>query len=304
MKRLLPYGVAVVVFALLTGHLMVHGAVVGEIHWTARPHLLIAHLGLLVLAFTGFAAGWHLALRACGGNLGWRQAAAIYLTANLGKYIPGKLFMLAGRVEMARAFGVRRPVSLTALTIEHIAQLLGALPFLVGGILHGIRVTNTAAAAALGAAIVGAAALVVRPGLFIGLVNRCLRRWGRGPVAGSPGATDMLMLLGLFGVSWLCYGLSGVCLVRAMVPSAGVPAAAIATAFVSAWLIGFVTLITPGGLGVREAVLLAALAGRMPSAQAAALALVARLTWTAVEMVGVGIGALLTGMGAEGDAGR
>jgi hypothetical protein len=64
----------------------------------------------------------------------------------------------------------------------------------------------------------------------------------------------------------------------------------IVIAFVASWLIGFLSMLTPGGLGVREVVLMLLLTPQLTPAQASTVALISRLTWTVVEMGGVLIG--------------
>ena len=71
---------------------------------------------------------------------------------------------------------------------------------------------------------------------------------------------------------------------------ASVPGLVTLAAFVAAWTLGFVSFITPGGLGVREAALVGLLSPFLSVSEATAVALVSRITWTAVEMTGAAVG--------------
>jgi uncharacterized membrane protein YbhN (UPF0104 family) len=60
-------------------------------------------------------------------------------------------------------------------------------------------------------------------------------------------------------------------------------------AFAVAWLVGLLAVFAPGGLGVREAVLVALLASRIGAANALVVAAVSRLTLIFVDVVLAGV---------------
>jgi hypothetical protein len=70
-------------------------------------------------------------------------------------------------------------------------------------------------------------------------------------------------------------------------------------AFVVAWLIGFVSLLTPGGIGVREAVAVALLAPIIGESAAVLATIAARVSWT----IGDGV-SVMVGLAAAGKIGR
>jgi uncharacterized membrane protein YbhN (UPF0104 family) len=64
-------------------------------------------------------------------------------------------------------------------------------------------------------------------------------------------------------------------------------------AFAAAWAVGVIAIYAPGGLGVREAVLVAILRGKVGSADALVLAAASRVVLALVDVVLAGSGALL-----------
>ena len=58
-----------------------------------------------------------------------------------------------------------------------------------------------------------------------------------------------------------------------------------AGAYALAWTLGLATLVSPGGLGVREGVLAALLSGLLPGGMAVVAALASRLWLTGVELL-------------------
>jgi uncharacterized membrane protein YbhN (UPF0104 family) len=75
------------------------------------------------------------------------------------------------------------------------------------------------------------------------------------------------------------------------VPSHDLPA--YVGAFAIAWIVGFVAIYAPGGIGVREAVLVALLRGRLGSADALVLAVTSRLVLAVVDVVAAAAGAVI-----------
>jgi uncharacterized membrane protein YbhN (UPF0104 family) len=264
-----------------------------SVDWWAHPGLLVLHLALTVCTFAAMALGWIRIMRVCGGGLATSEYAWIWLTSNLGKYVPGKVFMVAARIELARKLGVRRAVSLSALVLEHVLHLAATGLFLLWALLRGFRLDTGTALPVLAAAVVPVVVLVVRPSLLVGSVNLVLRAVHRPELVAVPRARDTVAVLALFVLGWFAYGASGVALLRAVGLGDEISVVDGIAAFVAAWIIGFASLITPGGIGVREAALVVLLGPVVPTPQAIAVAVVARLSWTLVEMGGVVLGILI-----------
>ncbi|MEW6152433.1 MAG: lysylphosphatidylglycerol synthase domain-containing protein [Actinomycetota bacterium] len=101
--------------------------------------------------------------------------------------------------------------------------------------------------------------------------------------------------------AWALVGLATAALARAVAPSADLWSVGLAAA--PAWLAGFVAVGAPGGIGVREAVFVAA-ATSLPDGQAVAVALVARLAFVAADAAGAALASgarRLSGRGARPD---
>lgn len=297
-RRLLVNALAVVlivgIFGFLGWRLWVDRAVLHDIDWWAHPGLWASHVLLLVALFATLTLGWVRILRLLGGGTGRSSSASMWLVANIGKYIPGKLFLIAGRVELARRLGVRPAVSLSASMLEHVMMLIAAGPFLVWVLLRGFQVGSDTLWVVAAVAVIPAVALVARPFLLVVSVNSLLRVMKQPPLAADIRPGDSARLLVLYFSGWLAYGASGLFLLGALGLGSAVPPVDGAAAFVAAWMLGFLSLVTPGGIGVREGVLVLLLGSAVPAPEAIMVALVARLSWTLVEMAGVVLGVVLT----------
>jgi glycosyltransferase 2 family protein len=206
--------------------------------------------------------------------------AGIFFQAQLGKYIPGTVWQYAGRVALARAQRIPvRPVAISffvELTSSAFAAgvlcllLLGHWGAVAAGILVGSVIFATKRA---------------RDGALVRLGERVGgRETGR---IVSAAATS----LPLYVCVWLAVGTGFWLTARALI---GTPASDVIFylgAFTAAWLVGLIAIYAPGGLGVREAMLVVILRGKMGSADALVVAAASRAMLTVVDA-----GAALSGV--------
>jgi len=266
----------------------------------ARVGWLAAGAACAVLSMVGMAERWGAAIVAVGGSEGRRhRVVSAFFVGEIGKYLPGGLWSVLGRGEMARREGHARPLAYSSVALSlaacYLAASITALLLIVASLLFG-----HVDARWWPVAVVAAAGLVlVHPAVsdrLIGLLRRITHR----PLSVAvPDWSASLRLSASYIPVWVGIAAAGTCVTLAIDPHAPVLRAALAT--VAAWVIGFATP-SPGGIGVREAVFIAT-AG-IPGGTAAAVAIVCRLLYVAIDSAGAGAGAMvLRGPGAASAAG-
>ena len=236
-------------------------------------------------AFSGWI--WGRMVEDLGGPaLPARDAIRTYMVANLGRYVPGKLWQIAGLALLARARGVPPAIATAAAVIGQAVALAGAtlvgLWALVGA---GPSLARWAPAAV--AATIGVMTVVSVPKLFRPLLDLWLR-WAPGEAAGEVpiGTLNGLRWLALYTLNWGGYALAFWMLVRGLsLPGSLLE---IGPAFAAAYVFGYVVLVAPAGLGVREASMVALLAPVMGPPGAALAAVAARVWTTVVEVAPAG----------------
>ena len=252
-------------------------------------HVELAHVGwgwflagLVVTTCGVFASGyiWLAILRQLGVRTR-RRWAGIYFQAQLGKYIPGTVWQYAGRVALARTRGITLRAVAVSVPAELGACALAAL--LISLVLLG-------PVAAFGAALV---LCLISLDLYRrdGILPRMLGDAGERDV--PAGVRAALTVLPLYVGAWLAIGGGFWLTARALID---VPVSDIAmyiAAFCAAWLVGLVAVYAPGGIGVREALLVAILRGRIGSADAIVIAAASRAVLTLADLGVAGAGVLL-----------
>jgi glycosyltransferase 2 family protein len=226
---------------------------------------VLAAAAVYTLCGVPLAAAWIAALRAAGEHTVPARAAALgYLQTQVAKYLPGGFLHYLSRHAHGRSHGAAHVPLAAASVIETLSLLLAASAVMLAGMpqlpaqyawLDQLRWLPLAASA-------GAFAL------WLLLGRRTPLPAGR--FAGAL-ALCVLLHLGFFILSAAACGL-----LLAELPAA-LPWHQLTAAVAVAWLAGYVVIGAPGGLGVREAVLVAALSGPLGAETALALAVGYRL---------------------------
>lgn len=264
---------------------------------TALPAdwLLAAGLVLIIHYFYIFAL-WALLLRRLGSRFQIRPLFRAYVLALLAKYLPGKVVAHGVRARLALQMGLPGPAVSSSLIWEALFVLGSASVFgLLGYFGPTLAPLHQAARWLILVFGLGGTGLLAIGAS--GVVGRRWTRWiGLPQLIGQP--LWLVALFLLYGASWLTYGLSHWLLANAITPlppSAFLP---LAVALAVSWGVGFVSIIAPAGLGIREGVLYLFIAGSLPEGQAILFVTLSRLLGFGVELLlTVSWGALsLTGL--------
>ncbi len=268
----------------------------GAYPWQFRPGWLVVSGGLYLVGLLPAGLFWHRVLRVLGQQARLGETLRAYYVGHLGKYVPGKAMVVILRAGMIRGRRVDTGVAAVSVFFETLTMMaVGA--FLAAAVLAlGFRDRSFVFYGAVGLML--ASALPTLPPIFQRLVR--LARVGKS----DPAIAEKIGKLGYGSLAagwltmtlvWSLLGLSYWASLRAMGipdlnPLADLPRY---TAGVSlAMVAGFLLLVLPGGLGVREAalvkIMIPYLTPRVPDAAelaAWASAAVLRLVWVLSEVL-------------------
>lgn len=267
-----------------------------RLHWGWL--LLSALLYTIGLVFWG--GFWWRLVRLYGDSLSGIGAARAYAASHLGKYVPGKAVAVIVRVALARSDGARAGISVLTAVYETLTTMAaGAL--IAAGLVPFLR-TNDANLGWKALGLLAIAGVPILPGIFNWLAKRAAQPFMPADAAPLPPIRIRTLLTGIVqtGFGWLFLGASLFALMQAL-PATDFPLTArsllVCIAYMAmSYVAGFLAIFTPGGLGVREAVLQQLLMAELASHaedEAAALAVLAvlllRLVWLVCEIVLVAI---------------
>jgi glycosyltransferase 2 family protein len=303
-KRVLQIGLPVIILALFVYQVKKNWADLTAYTFQLNPWLLaLAFLGFMLQELS-YGLIWRAVLARLGSHLGLRTCLRIYLASEFVRYIPGNVWHVLTRILWVGKYGVSRPVAFASMAIELITKLAaGILVFSisllfwqdfakVGSLLRGSLLDI------LGIASIIALFIGLHPRILNGVLNWTLHRMKREPIQLTLRYSDILFITLAWCVSWLVAGTAFYILLLALWPAAPLVAWPICIGiYAIAWDIGFVSFITPSGLGIREAAIVAlfALALPLPTGLASIMALLSRLVSTLAEVVCVSIAYLSGG---------
>ena len=240
-------------------------------------------VGAVFFAFMSMSyLGWmwgRLLLRR-GYKVPRAQLVSWYYTGQLGKYVPGGVWAVVGRAEMAVRGGVPRAdaysvTGLSMFTTYSAAALCAAL----GSLLSWER--PIIGAALLLALVFGLSVYAIAP------LRQRLMGLLRKVTSGTNELTapkDMLALTIVQVPAWIMISLSTTITAHAFGAEVGI----LHMFFVSSlsWLIGFLVIGAPGGLGVRESIFTGLLSASVGTSTALSLAVASRMIFVSVDFLG------------------
>ncbi len=286
------------IFVFLGRKLFADWESVRSLSWSLEPARLILSFALLGVYYALLVWIWCLLMRQLGQALSFRTALPIWLGPQIGKYLPGKVWSVIGRLVLAERAGLDSVRVSVSLVIETGLNLVAGLLVAAGAIAFAGDVAIPGKPLIILSIPVGL--IVLHPRLFLPLVHWVMRRLRRPDIEFQWSAWEQYLLVLLYVIAWVIYGVAFYTLIDSLhIPlggSAGTASSFVATllfilgANALAWTIGFLSFLTPGGLGVREASLAFFLKQVMPAAVATLVALLARVWVTVAEVVIVAAG--------------
>ncbi len=247
--------------------------------------LILASLVLVLLTYGLLVESWRRMLAGWGPTLQYFEAARIWVISSMGKYLPGKVWAIAGMAVLAERRGVP-PGTATASAILLQVVSIGTGALLVGGsgvgVLESHRPGSRLALILLLAASLAALIVVMSPPLARVLLLR-LRHPPDQRVSPKPGAVAFGIAANL--AAWIGYGVALWLLARGVLPGADLPLPDAIGSFAGSYIAGLLFLLAPGGLGVRESVFVWMVQGRIGTANALVLAGISRIGMTVADLL-------------------
>lgn len=264
------------------------------VQWDLHPLWLAVALLVALATYLVLIDSWRRVVAGYDHAMSLAAAARVWILSNLGKYLPGSLWIVAGMAVLAKREGVRPGAAVTSAMIMQALALVSGLA--IGASAPGALAALPPWAPGVAAGLAGACILGLA---FLATPRAIALLQGLLP-AGAPTLEPVrpwALLLGLAGnlAAWAGYGLLMHALVRGMT-GADLPIVTAAGAFAVAYLAGLLAVVVPSGLGVRETIFIALLQPSLGLGTAVALAVASRLVTTLVEL-GLAIPAALSRRG-------
>ena len=258
--------------------------------FTTLSAIRLVSLSLLIMAGLAMSIlGFTFMVRGMGYPFAYLDGYHSLNISQIASMVPGKVWGFAGLVGFLRTRGVSRSDSILITFLNTVLMLTAAVSIGIGGLILSIGWGYTA--------------LCFIPVLAFILGRPWLKKWLEKFAPKSTHLPSMTLLLKVFLIGVLSWALiSASFALTVYYISAEVwplPPWLIASSFAAGYIGGFLSLITPSGLGVREGIIALILGPTIGSEEALTLAVVFRVIHLAVLWLNIVITLLAMSMGRE-----
>ncbi len=220
-----------------------------------------------------------------------RVTIAVWAKSLLGRYVPGNVMMVVGRVVMAENTGVPKRVTLAATAYEQVLAICAAA---VGAMLVLFEPKGSPIGAAVWLLMLIPLGLVVlHPRVFKPASTWLLGKAGRAPLQTFLSGRQVVLLLGWYVVTTAMLGVGVWALVHSAAGSGAGNVVEVGAGFLLAFVVAMAAFIFPSGLGVRDGAFALVLSQSLPGSVAVAVAVGVRFALVVIELVFVGAAALV-----------
>lgn len=238
---------------------------------------------------------WQHLLVNLGGNLPFWAAVRIWFLSAVVRYIPGNVWQPLSLTLYSRRYGVAPEVTLTSIILFQVIVLFAIAPILV---IYFLWIDTQSLAAQFMSQLppgliwfllLPIVAFLLRPQWMVALLNWTLVRLKRPTIAATLTSRLLFTMLIVAALDWLLWGATFAALAFAIAGEGIVERATLAPLLIAsypiAYAIGFLSMITPSGFGVREGAMYLLLTPQIDGAVVTVIALAIRVWATVGELL-------------------
>lgn len=269
-----------------------------QIQW----HWILPSFGFLIIYRSVYTYPFAILLRGSTRKLVlFRDAFMLFHLANITRYLPGRIWGVVRILSLSKRFGLSKTAVGGSLTLH--VGIETALGGLIGLSLLFSKHTRDTTQDILdkgsgmfttffGLAIVSLLACFF---FLIPIVLTRARQFLRAfcdtgkPLFQKSFRTQWINIIVTHTLLWSCQGLAFYLFVRSLVPIPFSHAGVLMACYAFAWICGFLSFLTPGGLGIREGLLAILLTNYIPGPHATSIALLCRIWMLLAEIMLAGI---------------
>ncbi|MCS7250183.1 MAG: flippase-like domain-containing protein [candidate division WOR-3 bacterium] len=243
-----------------------------NINW----YFLIFSYLLLFPSLFLYTYAWQLILKELDKerNISFSDCLGIVVVSNLGKYVPGKVWFALSRIDFTKSFGFSENKIFLGILLESFFLFLSAFFYFIFFLRKYFYLPFLFLL------------LIITPNFFKLLFNFVLKIFKKERLVVSFPIKKLIPLLFLYILCWFFQGVAFFFLIKTFYfPISFHNLLSLIGIYALSWMLGFIVLIAPGGLGVREGSILLFLKDIFPMSIASLIALISRIWITIHELL-------------------
>lgn len=246
--------------------------------------LLLAFIIMLFIYPEG-AFGWYMILKKADLKISFKKALRIWIISNASRYIPGSIWQYIGRVELSKKVGIAREATVSSVLLEIFLVLISgifvsllAFPFIKLEFLDSSKWIY----------FLPIPLFILHPKLsskILVFLGKVLKKGDFNPKL-TLSFKDTVSIFPVFLLNFLLNGFALFFVIVSLTHNFEILNLIKSTGFYSlSWVLGYISLISPGGIGVSELSLAGLYGFEMDFAKASLVALLYRLMLTVAEIL-------------------
>lgn len=290
-KQIVRWIIVVAIFVFLGKMVWDNWSQVKDASFTFEVFPLL--LSTLIFAFSYFIQilAWYMITLKLGIAIPIRETLKAWFYSQLGKYLPGKVWLLLGRVYYYESRGKSKKSISVALYFETVTVIMaGGIIFLaaliffkeMGPVYSGKLFWWLIPLFLLGF-------VSIHPKVLQKIFNWTLVQFKREPVSLSISYSDILWILLVCIVSWVSGGVGFYLFVDSVYPVGPQYILFLTGALAFSSTLGLVALFAPSGLGIREGALVYLLSFMVATPVAVIISILTRIWMTLIEIGLIGM---------------
>lgn len=276
--------VPVVVAVFIGRSIVTNWSQVREAEWALEPGWLALSFILCSGWYWARPMGWSVALNGFGRPVPFRPLFRLYRRAEMSRFVPGAVWQFVSRVYLIKRWGVAPAACLAATLIDFVLAMLAAVPLAALRLADALPMMRGYLLWAFVVFPFGALA-VVHPKIlnfWAGFTAKILKQpYQKLDISWARLGGVWLM----YALAWAGWAFGAACFVRGVVRIDAGDIPIVASSYALSWLSAMLTMISPAGMGIREALLGLLLEPVLPRGAALTVAVGIRLWMTFCEVV-------------------
>jgi flagellar biosynthesis protein FliQ len=270
----IKYLYIIIAFGFMIYYLLANWHQLGQYTWRINYGLLVISIILTWIGLLGPVIVFKIIFsRIAAFRFRFPVMFKIFNLSFIGRYLPGKLWSVVGMVYYAKEYGINKRISFTAVVINEVCFKGSGLLL---GLFYLVTSLRYASLSYLAGIIIVAGLIVIHPRILNRILNYVFTLLKRDRIEVKIGYAAILGYFMIHLIFWGIFSLSFYFLVQSVHPVIITNPLKFAAIFPLAWSIGYLAIFIPGGIGVREGILVALLSDYLIPEIALVIALIQR----------------------------
>ena len=218
MKRLIQLIAVIIALTFLGSLLWKYFDEISNYHWKINYLYLSLSVILLFFMFLYGAWGWTIILHKLGIKISYKKSMEIWVASIIGKYIPGKVWTLLGRIYLGKKLGISRTKMSLAFILEIALIVCSGIMLFFFSFLFWRQGEYISQVWPFLILFLFLSLIVMHPLVLQRIINTLLRLLKKEEISIDITYKDILLLLSFYFTFWICVGIPIFFLTKAFYP--------------------------------------------------------------------------------------